>query len=93
MNHACVYRAAGSSEAFRLKLSALGAPAGGAPLGGAARGGAVWAYVRAAGGRRARLHLAAARAPTTWHQALPLLAYHLAHQLYPFTTYRISTFL
>ncbi|KAJ8713529.1 hypothetical protein PYW07_013899 [Mythimna separata] len=75
-------QAAGSSEAFRLKLSALGAEPGGAEISGASRGGAVWAYVRAAGGRRARAHLHAARAPTTWHQALPLLAYHLAHQLW-----------
>lgn len=73
-------RVGGPSEAFRLKLQALGAEAGG---GGAARGGAVWAYVRSAGGARARRHLTRAVAPTAWHQALPLLAYHLAHQLYP----------
>ncbi|KAH9630425.1 hypothetical protein HF086_016963 [Spodoptera exigua] len=71
-------RAAGPSETFRLKLSALGAEARGVGGGGAL----VWSYVRGAGGGRARLHLRAARAPTTWHQALPLLAYHLAHQLW-----------
>lgn len=71
-------QSSGSSETFRLKLSALGAEARGAGCGGAV----VWSYVRAMGGRRARSHLAAARAPTTWHQALPLLAYHLAHQLW-----------
>ncbi|CAH0584338.1 unnamed protein product [Chrysodeixis includens] len=75
----------GSSEAFRLKLQALGAEAWGAGAGaggGAWRGGAVWAYVRSAGGARARRHLQRAAAHTAWHQALPLLAYHLAHQLW-----------
>ncbi|XP_049874082.1 nuclear pore complex protein Nup160 homolog [Pectinophora gossypiella] len=72
---------ASSAEAFRLKLSALGAEprwAGGAAAGGSC----VHAYARAAGGGRARAHLAAARAPSHWHHALPLLTYHLAHQLW-----------
>ncbi|XP_026325056.1 nuclear pore complex protein Nup160 homolog isoform X2 [Hyposmocoma kahamanoa] len=76
--------AAGTAEAFRLKLSALGAEA--SALSGAEStlraGGLVHEYARAAGGRRARAHLAAARAPTHWHQAMPLMAYHLAHQLW-----------
>ncbi|XP_028172522.1 nuclear pore complex protein Nup160 homolog isoform X2 [Ostrinia furnacalis] len=84
--------AASSAETFRLKLSALGAEAsaeiaarGGVGLeGAAARAGAgvVGAYARSAGGQRARAHLAAARAPDHWHHALPLLAYHIAHQLW-----------
>ncbi|CAH0729818.1 unnamed protein product, partial [Brenthis ino] len=75
---------AGSSEAFRLKLTALGGESaeGGAEGGAAGEGGVAAAYAAAAGGRRARTHLAAARAPTHWHQALPLMAYHLAHQLW-----------
>ncbi|XP_059054136.1 nuclear pore complex protein Nup160 [Achroia grisella] len=75
--------AASTSESFRLKLSSLGAvacEAGGGCAGAA--GGAVAAYVRGAGGARARLQLAAAHAPLRWHHALPLLAYHLAHQLW-----------
>ncbi|XP_075978722.1 nuclear pore complex protein Nup160 isoform X2 [Anticarsia gemmatalis] len=71
----------GPSETFRLKLSALGGAAAGGAAGAAGRG-CVAAYVGGAGGARARDHLAAARAPTAWHQALPLLAYHLAHQLW-----------
>ncbi|XP_046968556.1 nuclear pore complex protein Nup160 homolog isoform X2 [Vanessa cardui] len=71
---------AGSSEAFRLKLTALGGESAEGAAGAA--GGAAGAYVAAAGGARARAHLAAARAPTHWHQALPLMAYHLAHQLW-----------
>ncbi|CAH0398784.1 unnamed protein product [Chilo suppressalis] len=77
-----------SAEAFRLKLSALGAdPGAGCEPAGPGAGaesavGVVGAYARGAGGRRARAHLAAARAPLLWHQALPLLAYHLAHQLW-----------
>ncbi|XP_037294626.1 nuclear pore complex protein Nup160 [Manduca sexta] len=76
--------AAGSSETFRLKMSALGAEWSEAPAGGAAAGagGAVHAYCAGAGGARARRQLAAARAPHAWHQALPLFAYHLAHQLW-----------
>ncbi|CAG9793912.1 unnamed protein product [Diatraea saccharalis] len=76
--------ASGSAEAFRLKLSALGADAGAGDMGvvAGAECGVVGAYARGAGGRRARAHLAAARAPLLWHQALPLLAYHLAHQLW-----------
>lgn len=79
-----------STEAFRLKLGALGTggEARGAALGGGAGAGAgmsaVAAYAGGAGGRRARLQLAAARAPPHAHHALPLMAYHLAHQLYPF---------
>ncbi|CAH2091081.1 unnamed protein product [Euphydryas editha] len=72
--------AAGSSESFRLKLTALGGEA--AEGGARAEGGAAGAYAAGAGGARARSHLAAARAPTHWHQALPLMAYHLAHQLW-----------
>lgn len=89
----CVDSAASSAETFRLKLSALGAEAsaetaaraGVGPEGAAGRAGAgvVGAYARGAGGQRARAHLAAARAPDHWHHALPLLAYHIAHQLYP----------
>ncbi|XP_060802410.1 nuclear pore complex protein Nup160 homolog isoform X2 [Amyelois transitella] len=72
-----------SLEAFRLKLSVLGAEPCTLPQsrGGGAEG-AMAAYVRGAGGRRARAHLAAARAPLHWHQALPLFTYHLAHQLW-----------
>lgn len=70
----------GTSETFRLKLSALGASAADGSI--EAREGVAHAYVRRAGGARARAHLAAARAPTACHQALPLLAYHLAHQLW-----------
>ncbi|KAM3966268.1 LOW QUALITY PROTEIN: nuclear pore complex protein Nup160 homolog [Aphomia sociella] len=75
-----------SAEAFRLKLSALGAEPAGGGCGRRGRGeyaeGVVQAYARGAGGARARLQLASARAPLHWHQALPLLAYHLAHQLW-----------
>lgn len=74
-----VIRAGGPSESFRLKLSALGAEA----RASVSRRSVVAEYVRVAGGVRARLHLAAARAHTAWHHALPLLSYHLAHQLYP----------
>ncbi|CAH2239317.1 jg6882 [Pararge aegeria aegeria] len=74
--------AAGSSEAFRLKLTALGGESAESSSTAETVGGAAAAYAAAAGGRRARTHLAAARAPTHWHQALPLMAYHLAHQLW-----------
>ncbi|CAB3259959.1 unnamed protein product [Arctia plantaginis] len=70
--------AGGPSETFRLKLSALGAEA----RASVSRRSVVAEYVRVAGGARARSHLAAARAHTAWHHALPLLAYHLAHQLW-----------
>ncbi|XP_073947208.1 nuclear pore complex protein Nup160 [Choristoneura fumiferana] len=73
----------GSMELFRLKLGALGgAAAGVGGVGGAEGGGAAAAYAAGAGGRAARAQLAAARAPKHWHQALPLMAYHLAHQLW-----------
>ncbi|XP_041987810.1 nuclear pore complex protein Nup160 homolog [Aricia agestis] len=71
------------SELFRLKLTALGdvgGATGASPV--SVGGGAAGAYCAGAGGRRARAHLAAARAPTSWHQALPLITYHLAHQLW-----------
>ncbi|KPJ07213.1 Nuclear pore complex protein Nup160-like [Papilio machaon] len=75
-----------STEAFRLKLSALGTSgeARGVALGSGAGTSvsAVAAYAGGAGGRRARLQLAAARAPPHAHHALPLMAYHLAHQLW-----------
>ncbi|CAB3251716.1 unnamed protein product [Arctia plantaginis] len=71
-------QAGGPSETFRLKLSALGAEA----RASVSRRSVVAEYVRVAGGARARSHLAAARAHTAWHHALPLLAYHLAHQLW-----------
>ncbi|CAG4950070.1 unnamed protein product [Colias eurytheme] len=73
------HNSSGSSETFRLALSALG---GSAVEAGAEGAGAVAAYVAGAGGARARAHLATARAHTAWHRALPLLAYHLAHQLW-----------
>ncbi|XP_068618612.1 nuclear pore complex protein Nup160 homolog [Battus philenor] len=69
-----------STEAFRLKLSALGRSVEG--RGATVGGSAVAAYVAGAGGRRARKHLAAARAPPHAHHALPLMVYHLAHQLW-----------
>ncbi|XP_063363077.1 nuclear pore complex protein Nup160 homolog [Cydia amplana] len=72
---------AGSLELFRLKLGALGGAAVGGAGAGAA-GGACAGYAAGAGGARARRHLAHARAATHWHQALPLLTYHLAHQLW-----------
>ncbi|XP_072947333.1 nuclear pore complex protein Nup160 homolog [Epargyreus clarus] len=81
-------KTAGSSESFRLKLNALGVEAaeraggGGGGGGGGAAVSAMQAYAAGAGGRRARAQLAAARAPAHWHQALPLMAYHLAHQLW-----------
>ncbi|CAH2039562.1 unnamed protein product, partial [Iphiclides podalirius] len=71
-----------STEAFRLKLSALGAGGEVRAAGGGGGGGAVAAYAASAGGRRARMHLAAARAPPHAHHALPLMAYHIAHQLW-----------
>ncbi|XP_053606276.1 nuclear pore complex protein Nup160 homolog isoform X2 [Plodia interpunctella] len=71
-----------SLEAFRLKLSVLGAEPSAAVTSRGPLEGAVAAYVRGAGGRRARRHLAAAGAPLHWHQALPLFTYHLAHQLW-----------
>ncbi|CAG4947485.1 unnamed protein product [Parnassius apollo] len=79
-----------STEAFRLKLSALGASAeargavsaGAAGSAGAGGAGAVAAYAWGTGGRRARRRLAAAHAPTHALHALPLMAYHLAHQLW-----------
>ncbi|CAG9561271.1 unnamed protein product [Danaus chrysippus] len=75
----------GSSELFRLKLTALGGESAegcGGGEGAWSAGGAVAAYTAAAGGRRARRQLAAAGAPLHWHQALPLMAYHLAYQLW-----------
>ncbi|KAL4707694.1 hypothetical protein ACJJTC_014875 [Scirpophaga incertulas] len=74
--------ASSSLENFRLKLGVVGAGPGGGPGGGAWWLGAVGAYASGAGGRAARAHLAAAAAPASWHQALPLLTYHLAHQLW-----------
>lgn len=68
-----------SSEAFRLKLSALGGAAVSAGAGGA---GVVRVYARGPGGARARAHLAAARTHTAWQHALPHFLYHLAHQLW-----------
>ncbi|XP_045515862.1 nuclear pore complex protein Nup160 homolog [Pieris brassicae] len=71
---------AGGTESFRLKLSALGGEA--IEWSSEASGAVVHAYVHGAGGERARAHLATARAHTAWHRSLPLLAYHLAHQLW-----------
>ncbi|KAJ0178245.1 hypothetical protein K1T71_006068 [Dendrolimus kikuchii] len=72
----------GSSEAFRLKLSVLGAEPSEIGAGVAGAGGVVGAYAAGAGGRRARVHLRAARANTHWPHAMPLFTYHLAHQLW-----------
>ncbi|CAK1556305.1 unnamed protein product [Leptosia nina] len=79
--HAAVLQqtSSGGTETFRLKLSAIG---GEALECGVVGMGAIQAYVAGAGGTRARAHLATATTHTGCHRALPLLAYHLAHQLW-----------
>ncbi|GBP19915.1 Nuclear pore complex protein Nup160 homolog [Eumeta japonica] len=74
-----------SDELFRLKLSSLGMEGSGVIGNTVAVEGVVHAYAAGAGGRRARAHLAAARAPSSWHQALPHMSYHLAYQLWAVT--------
>ncbi|XP_048487721.1 nuclear pore complex protein Nup160 homolog [Plutella xylostella] len=74
----CAAPSTSSDELFRLKLSALGSE----PCEANISEGVMQAYVARAGGSRARRHLSAAGAPLDWHQALPLMSYHLAHQLW-----------